>query len=71
MFRVMRIIVISMCFIGTAFADEGWRHFHPHKGYFGRYVQQQRGYYQPPHFNYSRHEQRMPIWGRRDRDGRW
>jgi len=72
MFRVIKIIVISMCFISTAFADEGWRNRHPHfNRYDGGYVQPQRGYYPPPRVNYYGHAQQMPMWGRRDRDGRW
>ena len=79
MFRVIKIIAICMCFISTAFADEGWgwRHHRPHfygygnNGYYGGYVQPQRGYYPPPRANYYGNAQQMPMWGRSERGGRW
>ena len=76
MFRIIKIIAICMCFVSTAFADEGWRHHHPHfygygNSYYGGYVQPQRGYFPPPRMHYNGYVQHMPMWGRRDRDGRW
>jgi hypothetical protein len=89
MFRVMKIIIISMCFVGTASADYddwGWRHPHHHHAFYGYgnnpyyggyapapqvYYPQPQVYIAPPAVNFYGVVPQVPVWGHRDRDGRW